>query len=61
MGFFLEDVVVVGQASGVGQEVSNTDVAAEALELGEVLNEVVIVGELAALGENHDRHRGELF
>ncbi len=60
-GLFLEDVVVVRQPRGVGQEVAQRDRVAESLELGQELHHRVVVVELAAFGQDHDRHGGELF
>ena len=57
----LEDVVVVRQTRGVGQDVAQRDRLAKGCELGEELHQRVVVVEFAAFGQDHDRHGGELL
>ena len=56
-----KDVVVVGQPGSVGQEMAQSNVVFEPLELWKIHDQRVVEGELPAVGQDQDRHGGELF
>ena len=56
-----EDVVVVRNPRGVGEEVAEGDTVSEACELGQESDQRIVERELTAVGEDHDRHRGDLL
>jgi len=58
---FDHHVVVIGQASGVIQQVADRDLVAETGEFGQKTRDRVVVIESPLLLEHHDRHCCELF
>ena len=55
------EVLVVGEARGVVEEMTHGDGPAVLREVREEAGQAVLVAELAVAHEHHHRHRGELF